>query len=1130
LVEWWGQGGQGTTFTPVDVKSFQRSQIGDVHVKDYEVRTSLPKLKEYLTDASPLKVDLLDSSNMPIGFSLVQNLERVVDKDGLDGYYPVIHINTKETIANLRVNIKVEAPAKYTAPPPPEHNQTKPKITLKSRKSVSGTPPVKGSPVRSQKVTFSEGHMTATAGGGRTPPVADGRRTPLADTLVSELLNQSQQLRENMRRQIESNFPSTDQRFSGSDLSDDESLHTIEYSRVSALPAAPLAQPPPVAAKNHIPSWNLPVQRMKHLAKVTRVVIHISSLQINQDVLDKICQGDAKKLPVRRRDSSHVSFFLKYKLPGDTSETSLCSRKLQQNFVDFNVRRVYPIVFNSELLEDWWSHTLQLRTFSRHLNQRTPLPIGDASVGLKHLLLHDKYSNGETLTLPLYAAGSLFRELKLPKDSNEIIGNIHMSFKFEFGSAAAGSRLGEVSDKLSRSGVSVKQSRKPSLDSDNPSMVSDKPFLVSNKPSRPLTSEDPPRPVLQSPVRERRTINSRPEKEAAAAGFSEAVLLQLRVTAADAASESLTVKHRDLEGETKEGEVGDGKEMVVTTSLFLPGVQGNLHNRLMLSRLNHNYLILEVWAGDQLRGVSKIPTEPLHSAFKAGRPLNRKFVEQRVDVVDLLEDQVVGELFVSVYVGSAKYIWGKDYQEPVAEETSGKLHASVQTSFIDKPEEFSNFEKDESIIEIHREPETSNSRTVETDKEETNGIDGANNNDQVDHDVGGNEVSSNVTDVNDNNITGSLVEICIEEARNLPTVKSKGNRVAPCCYITLLEQKGLISTQVEPGSSPVWNFKVETRIDQQYIFDPRRYLILKVWHNRSPGPDDTRVPDPETDQVLGFVAVDLSPLLASFPCVRGWYNITDWMGKVRGQVKLSVTPLEALHKPQFIEDLNETLQSVTGTDQRLLGRAGTEYMTCGRYSTYPDHLVNHVEEIIQATREGAASSCSIVSEPSANIFWQSPVLAERHDNPNLSVLERSLTKHLSDLSNIARNLTGLDDASDGSNRTFVIQTRQENVENKENLEMENKNKDNNLHQPNQQAARNIEMRLGRQLEEFSRTSSRTSLQTSSIEELPRDDQPNLADLGLVLEDLGMYLGDTETEFSRRTSEHFFQPHSFTPDL
>ena len=67
------------------------------------------------------------------------------------------------------------------------------------------------------------------------------------------------------------------------------------------------------------------------------------------------------------------------------------------------------------------------------------------------------------------------------------------------------------------------------------------------------------------------------------------------------------------------------------------------------------------------------------------------------------------------------------------------------------------------------------------------------------------------------------------------------------------------------------------------------------------------------------------------------------------------------------------------------------------------HLKNKLFYLlVQATREGAASSFSIVSEPSANIFWQSPVLAERHDNPNLSVLERSLTKHLSDLSNIAR--------------------------------------------------------------------------------------------------------------------------------
>ena len=60
----------------------------------------------------------------------------------------------------------------------------------------------------------------------------------------------------------------------------------------------------------------------------------------------------------------------------------------------------------------------------------------------------------------------------------------------------------------------------------------------------------------------------------------------------------------------------------------------------MLSRLNQNYLILEVWSGDKLQGVAKIPTEPLRTAFKPGRSLDRNFFDGPVDVVDLIEDQV----------------------------------------------------------------------------------------------------------------------------------------------------------------------------------------------------------------------------------------------------------------------------------------------------------------------------------------------------------------------------------------------------------------------------------------------------------------------------------------------------------
>ena len=37
-----------------------------------------------------------------------------------------------------------------------------------------------------------------------------------------------------------------------------------------------------------IPSWNLPVDRMKELAKVTRLVLALSSVQISQTLLDRI--------------------------------------------------------------------------------------------------------------------------------------------------------------------------------------------------------------------------------------------------------------------------------------------------------------------------------------------------------------------------------------------------------------------------------------------------------------------------------------------------------------------------------------------------------------------------------------------------------------------------------------------------------------------------------------------------------------------------------------------------------------------------------------------------------------------------------------------------------------------------
>ncbi len=48
------------------------------------------------------------------------------------------------------------------------------------------------------------------------------------------------------------------------------------------------------------------------------------------------------------------------------------------------------------------------------------------------------------------------------------------------------------------------------------------------------------------------------------------------------------------------------------------------------------------------------------------------------------------------------------------------------------------------------------------------------------------------------------------------------------------------------------------------------------------------------DKVLGFVSIDLSPLLSGLQQISGWYNIVDTIGNVQGQLKISIVPQEDL--------------------------------------------------------------------------------------------------------------------------------------------------------------------------------------------------------------------------------------------
>ncbi|XP_048348957.1 C2 domain-containing protein 3 [Sphaerodactylus townsendi] len=87
---------------------------------------------------------------------------------------------------------------------------------------------------------------------------------------------------------------------------------------------------------------------------------------------------------------------------------------------------------------------------------------------------------------------------------------------------------------------------------------------------------------------------------------------------------------------------------------------------------------------------------------------------------------------------------------------------------------------------------------------------------------------------------------------------------------------------VEETDSPVWDFQRQTRLSKELLLDPQQTLVFKVWHKA------------DAERVIGFASVDLSPLLSGFQLVCGWYNIVDFSGQCRGQLKVAVSPLESI--------------------------------------------------------------------------------------------------------------------------------------------------------------------------------------------------------------------------------------------
>ena len=224
--------------------------------------------------------------------------------------------------------------------------------------------------------------------------------------------------------------------------------------------------------------------------------------------------------------------------------------------------------------------------------------------------------------------------------------------------------------------------------------------------------------------------------------------------------------------------------------------------------------------------------------------------------------------------------------------------------------------------------------------------------------------------------TSFTAKVRIDQAKGLPKIYDplKNRKVEPSTFVTFTNSSGKNSTVVtnlySDSSNPHWNFEAKAELSLEILTDPRRNFILKLWHHTRRGENSDL--DLDTDHVIGFVAIDLSPLVTGFPSVTGWYNVMDFVGRCRGQVNVSVWPLEDLKRLR----LEVRRESVASSTAQQRPDTVMSYNVSAKYDCFPSHIVQHSEQLIRAASGRSSGSSrstpTLLSSGSSDISVQGP--------------------------------------------------------------------------------------------------------------------------------------------------------------
>merc|ERR1719318_2250175 len=179
----------------------------------------------------------------------------------------------------------------------------------------------------------------------------------------------------------------------------------------------------------------MPVARLKQLAQLKSLTTTVVSLTVQPFILSRLKQplrttrpsfvpgSSGKREPGSLARQQNISLFIKFSLPGK-KENNFCSRKVVGEVALEQIR------CDTNLLDSWWGNSMVFTVLCRQVGQKDSIQLGSASIGLKHLLTGDtNLGDGRVISLPVYAAQGLFRQVQVPKEERkEVVGTVSVSF------------------------------------------------------------------------------------------------------------------------------------------------------------------------------------------------------------------------------------------------------------------------------------------------------------------------------------------------------------------------------------------------------------------------------------------------------------------------------------------------------------------------------------------------------------------------------------------------------------------------------------------------------------------------------------------------------------------------------